>query len=165
MSVILSKNEKETEQLAKKLAKCCPKNARLVIFLNGELGVGKTFFVRALIKNLGYQGLVKSPTYTLIETYDLVGYSINHLDLYRLQSTNEIFEMGFYDVFEHTALWLIEWPERASAFLPEPDIVCHINLVNVHRQITFQANTFLGEQTLTLFNLNLNKANFLLKSH
>ena len=165
MSVILSKNEKETEQLAKKLAKCCPKNARLIIFLNGELGVGKTFFVRALIKNLGYQGLVKSPTYTLIETYDLVGYSVNHLDLYRLQSTNEIFEMGFCDEFEQPALWLIEWPERASAFLPEPDIVCHINLVNVHRHIVFQADTFLGEQTLALFNINLNKANFLLKSH
>lgn len=165
MSAILSKTEKETEQLAKKLAKCCPKNARLIIFLNGDLGAGKTFFVRALIKNLGYRGLVKSPTYNIIETYELVDYFINHLDLYRLQTANEIFELGLCDEFEQPALWLIEWAERASAFLPKPDIVCHINLINRHRQIVFQANTFLGEQTLTLFNLDLGKSIFLLKGH
>lgn len=155
MSAIFLKTEKETEQLAKKLAECCPKNTRLIIFLNGELGVGKTFFVRALIKNLGYPGLVKSPTYTLIETYEIANYSINHLDLYRLQSANEILEIGLCDELEQPALWLIEWPERASAFLPKPDIVCHINLLNMNRKISFQPQTYQGEQTLALFNLNL----------
>ncbi|TLY48303.1 MAG: tRNA (adenosine(37)-N6)-threonylcarbamoyltransferase complex ATPase subunit type 1 TsaE [Gammaproteobacteria bacterium] len=151
MSAILLKTEKETEQLAKKLAECCPRNARLIVFLNGELGAGKTFFVRALIKNLGYPGLVKSPTYTLVETYKLPRYSINHLDLYRLQSANEIIEMGLCDEFDQPTLWFIEWPEQASAFLPPPDIVCHINLMEMSRQISFQAKTFQGEQTLALF--------------
>lgn len=156
MSSIFLKTEKETEQLAKKLAVCCPKNERLIIFFNGELGAGKTFFVRALIKNLGYSGLVKSPTYTLIETYEMPDYSINHIDLYRLQSANEIIEMGLCDEFDQPILWLIEWPERASTFLPKPDIVCRINLVEIGREIVFQAKTVQGEQTLALFNLNLN---------
>jgi tRNA threonylcarbamoyladenosine biosynthesis protein TsaE len=152
MSVILIKTEKEMEELAKKFGKCCPENEKLIIFLNGELGAGKTFFVRALLKNLGYTGLVKSPTYTLIETYEIGSYSIFHLDLYRLQSANEIVEMGLCDEFDYPALWLIEWPERAFDFLPKPDIVCHINLIDMNRQILFRAETIQGEQTLTLFN-------------
>lgn len=156
MSVILLKTEKETTQFAQKFAECCPKNKRLIIFLNGELGAGKTFFVRALIKSLGYPGLVKSPTYTLMETYEIAAYSIYHLDLYRLQSAHEILDMGLYDEFEHTAIWLIEWPERALNFLPAPDIVCHIGLTDTDRQIQFLAKTLQGEQTLALFNLYLN---------
>ena len=148
MPVILLKTEKETTQFAQKFAECCPKNKRLIIFLSGELGAGKTFFVRALVKSLGYPGLVKSPTYTLMETYEIASYSIYHLDLYRLQSANEILDMGLYDEFEHAAIWLIEWPERALNFLPTPDIVCHIDLVGMKRQFQFFAKTPQGEQTL-----------------
>lgn len=156
MPVILLKTEKEMQQLAKKLAECCPKNKRLIIFLKGELGAGKTFFVRALVEKLGYSGLVKSPTYTLIETYEIASYSIFHLDLYRLQSPNEIFEMGLCDEFDQPAIWLIEWPERALEFLPKPDIICHINLMKMNRQIIFHAETFQGIQTLALFKPSLN---------
>ncbi|WP_342220486.1 tRNA (adenosine(37)-N6)-threonylcarbamoyltransferase complex ATPase subunit type 1 TsaE [Rickettsiella endosymbiont of Miltochrista miniata] len=152
MSCILIKTEKETIQLAKEFAACCPKNKRIIIFLNGELGAGKTFFVRALVKSLGYPGLVKSPTYTLMETYELAGYCIYHLDLYRLQSANEILDMGLCDEFEHAAIWLIEWPERALNFLPKPDIVCHIDLISTNRQFQFFAKTPQGEQALALFN-------------
>lgn len=155
MSDILLKTEKETIQLAKAFAECCPKNKRLIIFLNGELGAGKTFFVRALIQSLGYPSLVKSPTYTLMETYDLAGYCICHLDLYRLQSANEILDIGLYDEFEHAAIWLIEWPERAVNFLPNPDIVCHIDLIGMNRQFQFFAKTPQGEQTLALFDRNM----------
>jgi tRNA threonylcarbamoyladenosine biosynthesis protein TsaE len=151
MSVILLKTEKETQQLAGKFAACCPQNKRLIIFLSGELGAGKTFFVRAFIKSLGYTGLVKSPTYTLVETYEIDAYSIYHLDLYRLQAPIEILDMGLYDEFDQPAIWLIEWPARAIAFLPKPDIVCHMSLVGTHRQIQFDAKTYQGEQTLALF--------------
>jgi tRNA threonylcarbamoyladenosine biosynthesis protein TsaE len=153
MSAILLKTKKEMGQLAQKFAKCCPKNKRLIIFLNGELGAGKTFFVRALVKSLGYPGLVKSPTYTLMETYEIAPYSIYHLDLYRLQSAHEIFDMGLCDDFDLNALWLIEWPERAINFLPKPDIVFHIDIIGANRQIQFLAKTHQGEQTLALFNL------------
>lgn len=155
MSDILIKTEKETLQLAKKLAKFCPKNRRLIIFLNGELGAGKTFFVRALVKSLGFPGLVKSPTYTLMETYEIAGYFVYHLDLYRLQSANEILDMGLYDEFGYAAIWLIEWPERAVNFLPKPDIVCHIDLIDMNRQFRFFAKTPEGEQTLALFDTYL----------
>ena len=157
MPGILLKLEKETTQLAKEFAECCPKNKRLIIFLNGELGAGKTFFVRALVKSLGYPGLVKSPTYTLMETYEIADYTIYHLDLYRLQSANEILDMGLYDEFEHAAIWLIEWPERAVNFLPKPDIVCHIDLIGTNREFQFFPKTLNGEQTLALFNRNIKR--------
>lgn len=158
MSVILLKTEKEMEQLAKKFAGCCPRDKRLIIFLKGELGAGKTFFVRALIKSLGYSGLVKSPTYTLMETYEITPYFIYHLDLYRFQSANEIFEIGLSDEFDRPAIWLIEWSERALAFLPQPDIVCQIDIIGTHRKIQFLAKSHPGEQALRLFNRGLNKS-------
>lgn len=147
-----AKTEKETIQLAKKFAECCPKHKRVIIFLSGELGAGKTFFVRALVKSLGYSGLIKSPTYTLMETYEIAPYSIYHLDFYRLQSPHEIFEMGLCDDFDRNAIWLIEWPERALIFLPEPDIICQIDIIGTHRTIQFLAKSHQGEQTLHLFN-------------
>lgn len=156
MPVILLKTEKEMEQLAKKFAACCPKDKRLIIFLKGELGVGKTFFVRALVKSLGYPDLVKSPTYTLMETYEITPYFIYHLDLYRFQSANEIFEIGLSDEFDQPAIWLIEWPERAINFLPKPDIVFHIDVIDTDRQIQFFAKTHQGEQSLSLLNPCLN---------
>ncbi|MFZ0218822.1 MAG: tRNA (adenosine(37)-N6)-threonylcarbamoyltransferase complex ATPase subunit type 1 TsaE [Candidatus Aquirickettsiella sp.] len=149
---MLLKTEKETAQLAQKFAACCPNNKRLIIFFNGELGAGKTFFVRSFVKSLGYSGLVKSPTYTLMEIYEIAPYSIYHLDLYRLQTANEILDMGLCDEFEHAAIWLIEWADRATNFLPNPDIVCHINLIGTNRQIQFFAQSHQGEQTLNLFN-------------
>lgn len=149
MSVILLKTEKEMEQLAKKFAECCPKKKKLIIFLKGELGAGKTFFVSALLKNLGYIGLVKSPTYTLMETYEVAFYSIYHLDLYRLQSAHEIFEIGLCDDFDQKAIWLIEWPERAIKFLPKPDIVSHIKVMDTNRQIQFFAKTLQGKEILS----------------
>lgn len=156
MSIILLKTEKEMEQLAKKFSECCPKNKRLIIFLKGELGAGKTFFVKALLKSLGYPGLVKSPTYTLIETYETAACSIYHLDLYRLQSPHEIFEMGLCDEFDQTALWLIEWPERAVNFLPKPDIVFQIDVRDTNRQIQIFTKTQQGDHALGLFNPCLN---------
>jgi tRNA threonylcarbamoyladenosine biosynthesis protein TsaE len=156
MLVTLLKTEKETTQVVQKFAECCPENKRLIIFLNGELGAGKTFFARAFIKSLGYPGLVKSPTYTLMETYEVAHFWVYHLDLYRLQSANEIFDIGLCDEFDHTGIWLIEWPERALAFLPKPDIVCQIDIIGTHRQIQFFAKNHEGAQILHLFNQCLN---------
>ena len=154
MPVLLLKTEKETQRLAIKLAKCCPKNQRFIIFLSGELGAGKTYFVRAFIKSFGYPGLVKSPTYTLVETYEISTYLIYHLDLYRLQDPVEILDMGLYDEFDLSAIWLIEWPKRAISFLPKPDITVNFNLVGTTRQIQLEAQTCQGEQAL----ISLNKA-------
>lgn len=152
MLALLLKTEKETQHLAMKLAKCCPPHKRFIIFLSGELGAGKTCFVRAFIKKLGYKGLVKSPTYTLVETYEVSTYLIYHLDLYRLQDPLEILDIGLYDEFDQAAIWLIEWPERAISCLPKPDIVAHFNIVETTRQMQLDAETCQGEQMLTLLN-------------
>lgn len=144
----LLKTEAATRHIALKLANCCPKNKRFVVFLSGELGIGKTYFVRAFLKHLGYTEAVKSPTYTLIESYDIASTVIFHLDLYRLQTPYEIFDIGLHDDFNRPAIWLIEWPERALAFLPKPDIVCDFSMTGSARQLQCKFKTNQGHQVL-----------------
>jgi len=95
--------------------------APAVIFLQGELGAGKTTLVRGFLRGMGYQGTVKSPTYTLIETYVCGDVTCYHLDLYRLDDLEELDYLGLRDIFAENALCLIEWPERFVAALPSPD--------------------------------------------
>ncbi|BBB14923.1 ATPase YjeE family [Candidatus Rickettsiella viridis] len=148
MSEYLINHEQETQQLAEKLAAHCPKNKRLIIFLKGELGAGKTTFTRFFLRALGHHAAVKSPTYTLIESYELAKQLIFHLDLYRLQTAREILEMGLYDEFDQLAIWLIEWPERAQSFLPPADILLTLSLLDSQRIARLLPQTPLGEQIL-----------------
>lgn len=148
MPVYFINNESETQQLAEKLARCCPENKRLIIFLQGELGAGKTTFTRFFLRALGHHGSVKSPTYTLVERYELAKHLIFHVDLYRLQTAREILEMGLYDEFDQQAIWLIEWPEPAQSFLPPADILLNLSLLDAQRKATLLSQTPLGEQVL-----------------
>lgn len=150
MPAYLLNSELETKQLAEKIANACPENERLIIFLEGGLGAGKTTFVRFFLQALGYKGLVKSPTYTLFENYQLPKYPIFHLDLYRLHTAQEMLEIGLYDEFDRPAIWLIEWPERALAFLPPADMLCTFSDFGSHRQIELQSKTARGQQLLKL---------------
>lgn len=110
-------------ELARSLAQNAP--ATGLFFLEGGLGAGKTTFARAFLRGLGVQGTVRSPTYTLIEPYDLsaefLGRRVLHLDLYRLTSPEELDDLGLRDEYEQ-ALILIEWPERGAGELPMPDL-------------------------------------------
>ncbi len=94
-----------------------------VVFLRGDLGAGKTTFSRGVLSALGYSGAVCSPTYTLVERYELAGLSVSHLDCYRLQEGLELEMLGLDDDLVGNHLWLVEWPERMACALPPPDLV------------------------------------------
>ena len=96
------------------------------INLVGELGAGKTTFARALLGALGVGARVKSPTYSLIESYVVGGLAIHHLDLYRIAAADEVEWLGLRDLAVGRHLWLIEWPERAVGALPAPDLVVYL---------------------------------------
>jgi tRNA threonylcarbamoyladenosine biosynthesis protein TsaE len=91
------------------------------IDLSGDLGMGKTTLVRGILRALGYEGRVKSPSYGLVESYSLPGVTVHHLDLYRLSHGEELAFLGIEELLDGKALVLIEWPEKARGFLPEPD--------------------------------------------
>ncbi|UTV82189.1 tRNA (adenosine(37)-N6)-threonylcarbamoyltransferase complex ATPase subunit type 1 TsaE [Acidithiobacillus sp. YTS05] len=93
-----------------------------VMYLQGDLGAGKTALARALIHALGYSAVVRSPTYTLVEEYDTAAGTVLHLDLYRLVEAEELEYIGLRDYLQKDALWLVEWPERALAYLPPADL-------------------------------------------
>ncbi len=92
------------------------------IFLRGELGAGKTTFTRALVQALGHTGRVKSPSYGLLEHYELGAVNVLHLDLYRISDPGELEFLGIEDLFEASTLLVVEWPEQGGTALPEPDI-------------------------------------------
>lgn len=123
----------------------------IIISLSGDLGAGKTTLSRAMIQALGYQGKVKSPTYTLVEEYHIGEKSIYHFDLYRLADPEELEFMGIRDYFTPQSICLIEWAEKGQGFLPEQSLTLHIDFASQGRHISLQANTPLGEQIICQF--------------
>lgn len=123
MTIIL-KDETDTQRLANALAKTNPAGS---LWLSGDLGVGKTTFTRYLLRELGHTGAVKSPTYTLVEPYNIKGKPVYHADLYRLNDPEELDFIGFFEYFDETdSLIIIEWASRAETVLPKPDITINI---------------------------------------
>lgn len=100
--------------------------APLLVTLHGDLGAGKTTLVSGLLSALGYQGPVRSPTYTLIEPYELAGRQFYHLDLYRLTDPMQLEELGVRDLLLPGAVLLVEWPERAGSLLSHADLAVHL---------------------------------------
>ena len=119
------------------------------IELHGPLGAGKTSFVRHLLRALGVQGRIKSPTYAVLEQYALPGLDILHFDFYRFNDPREWDDAGFRELFARPGLKLSEWPERAAGRLPAPDLCLHIEPVEADsRRVTVHAGTVRGQGLL-----------------
>ncbi len=127
----------------------------LTVYLHGDLGAGKTTLVRGLLRKLDYVGKVKSPTYTLVEPYQvsLKSYPINfyHFDLYRFLDEEEWEAAGFRDYFNANSICIIEWPEKAGNLIPQPDLDVFIQVKDLGREIKYIANTIVGKKCLERF--------------
>lgn len=140
-------NEEETIALATSLARVSLSYPGLKIFLRGDLGSGKTTFVRGFLRGLNFKGSVKSPTFTLVEEYDFAWGPLYHFDLYRLSHPEELEFIGIREYFAEAAIVLVEWPEQGKGVLKEPDIQLHFTITGngVSRQVLVEGLSSRGK--------------------
>ena len=143
---LLLVDTEQTERLGRLLAQQHP--APAVIYLSGDLGAGKTTFSRGFIQACGHRGAVKSPTYTLIEPYELPMGKVFHLDLYRLNDPAELDFLGLEDLLAEAGVCLIEWPERAGPLLPPADLTIELQHANGARRVRLTAHQARAEAWL-----------------
>jgi len=143
---MLLADEEATSTFAHRLA--AQLQPGMIIYLRGELGAGKTSLVRYTLKELGYKGRVKSPTYTLVEHYHIAGLDLRHFDLYRLNNTEEWDSAGFREEIDGSNIILVEWPEKAQASIPHADLEISFKILLQGREIEILANTETGKQCL-----------------
>lgn len=145
------KDEQHTEQLGRTLAGLVTRSGQgLVVFLEGGLGMGKTTLSRGIMRGLGHEGAVKSPTYTIVEPYEHLDPPVYHFDLYRLGDPEELEYMGIRDYFQGRNLCVIEWPGRGLGVLPEPDLLVSLGKNGAGRRARVSAPTSRGSRLLTL---------------
>ena len=122
--------------------------AGMTLYLQGDLGAGKTTLVRGMLRALGYTGRVKSPTYTLTEIYSVSGFELYHFDLYRMHDPREWQDAGFREVANGSTVSLVEWPEKAAGLLPPPDLRILLRVLDAGREVEIVAETALGKKCL-----------------
>ena len=138
------------ERFGHQLALAC--QGRSVWHLEGDLGVGKTTLVRGFLRALGHTGTVKSPTYTLVEPYQIAGRVIYHFDLYRLGDPEELEYLGIRDYLENEVICLIEWPEKGGLLTPAPDVQVQLfHHADNTRRLELQAQSAIGQGIIAHF--------------
>jgi len=130
-------NTEDTEQFGAELWEVVP--SKCLIFLNGDLGAGKTTLVRGFLRAAGFTGAVKSPTYTLVEEYTIGTRKVFHFDLYRVVDPEELEWIGIRDYFAQDCVCFIEWPDKGKGFLPEPDSIITLKTENSGRLLTMES--------------------------
>lgn len=120
----------------------------LSIWLSGDLGAGKTTLTRGLLRELGYRGRVKSPTFTLLEYYSFSSFNLYHFDLYRFVDPQEWADAGFREYFNPASVCLVEWPEKGAGFLPEPDLLLRLDILDDGRSAKLTSKTKVGERCI-----------------
>jgi tRNA threonylcarbamoyladenosine biosynthesis protein TsaE len=146
----------QTRELGARLARSLARSstAPVLIGLQGELGTGKTTFVRGFLFALGVTTPVRSPTYTLLEEYDLKPVGVAHLDLYRLRSREQIEELGIRELLDRTQVLLVEWPERGAGALPRDDLTVQLEYTDCGRLVRLNAHSAAGDALLARFSRN-----------
>jgi len=142
--------QRMAEQWAAMLGPALREQASVVIELHGTLGAGKTTFTRYLLRALGVQGRIKSPSYAVVEPHEVPGMAIWHFDFYRFNDPQEWEDAGFRDLFGSPGLKLVEWPEKAAGLLPPADLKLTLTPLDENqRHATVEASTPAGKQWLT----------------
>jgi len=148
-----------TDALGAALAATRPAHA--VAYLHGELGAGKSTLARALLRALGVRGAIRSPTYTLIEPYQLQdGGEAVHLDLYRIAAADELEFLGLDSLAAQASLWLVEWPEHGGKALPKADLTVHLEIAGEAREALLEGLSTAGAEWLARIRVDPNLAHF-----
>jgi len=141
-----------TERLGRALACSLPADGSAVVFLEGDLGAGKTTLARALLRGLGVEGPIRSPTYTLVERYRFAADGeCAHLDLYRIADPEELDYLALDELAASARLWLVEWPQRGAGRLPQADLVVALAVVGDAREAHLHAQSKIGKWWLVQF--------------
>jgi tRNA threonylcarbamoyladenosine biosynthesis protein TsaE len=147
---LIAASPEATEAIGARLARALPvgHSRALQLQLQGDLGAGKTTLARGFLHALGHTGVVRSPTYTLFESYELGVITVVHADLYRLQHPDEFEGLGLRDLATAGHVWLIEWPQRAAHWLPAADVTVTLTAHPGYHSIDLQAVSPTGAQWL-----------------
>lgn len=155
MNTLVAVSPEEMDRLGQCLGRAL--QGGVTVYLQGELGAGKTTLVRGVLKGLGYTGPVRSPTYTLVEGYDLAARMLYHLDLYRIRGFAELEYLGIRDLDDRDLWVFVEWPERGAGSLPAADLVMRLEMRDPGRLLHLEAGSERGSALMTAWQIEIGK--------